>query len=157
LSTRRPGRRARPGTGRRARQPRRAARRRRPVRAHLPGADGGRACRHARRGRVVSAVALPAREGAARGVASGRAPWRLTLFLVALCVLAGALLELVPPLVLRRVVDEHLTIGRADGLLELGLLYLGTTALALAATFGGTYLAAVAAQGALHELRVRLF
>ncbi len=92
-----------------------------------------------------------------RELVSILAPWRAVLGLVAMCVLAGALLELVPPLVLRRVIDEHLTTGQADGLLGLGMLYLGATALALGVGFGGAYLAALSAQGALHELRVRLF
>src|SRR5205814_7556024 len=58
---------------------------------------------------------------------------------------------------LRRLIDDYVAVGRSDGLLTLGLVYLGASALALAASFGGTYLAAVAAQGALHDLRVRLF
>ena len=94
---------------------------------------------------------------ATRELMSVLAPWRSILGLVAVCVLLGALLELVPPLVLRQVIDAHVTTGQADGLLELGVLYLGATALALAVGFGGTYLAALSAQGALHALRVRLF
>ena len=85
------------------------------------------------------------------------APWRGTLLLVALLVLVAAGLELVPPLVLRRVIDGHLTAGDPDGLLPLALLYLGATAATEAVGFAYAYLTAVAAQGALHRLRVRLF
>ena len=49
-------------------------------------------------------------------------PWRGTLALVALCVLAARALDLAPALIVQRVVDEHLATQRAAGLLELGLL-----------------------------------
>jgi ATP-binding cassette, subfamily B, multidrug efflux pump len=84
-------------------------------------------------------------------------PWRQLLMLVAGLVLGAALLELIPPLLMRRVVDEHLTVGRADGLLGLGLLYLGATLAAAATGALAAYLTATAAEGALHALRIRLF
>ena len=84
-------------------------------------------------------------------------PWRWQLVLVAGLVLLGALLELVPPLVMRRIVDENLTPGTTSGLLPLALLYLGATAAGQAAGALGIYLASSAAQGALHAMRVRLF
>src|SRR5215210_929416 len=84
-------------------------------------------------------------------------PWRRLLLLVAGLVLGAALLELIPPLLMRRVIDEHLTIGRADGLLGLALLYLGATLAAATTNALATYLTATAAEGALHALRVRLF
>jgi ATP-binding cassette, subfamily B, multidrug efflux pump len=83
-------------------------------------------------------------------------PWRRRLLVVAALVLAAAVLELVPPLLMRRVVDEHLTVGRLDGLFGLALLYLGATMAAAALGALGTYLTATAAEGALHALRVRL-
>src|SRR6266545_7238800 len=85
------------------------------------------------------------------------APWRGTLAAVAALVLVAAGLELVPPLVLRRAIDGHLVVGRAEGLLPLALLYLGATAATEGVGFLYSYLTAVAAQGALHGLRVRLF
>jgi len=52
-------------------------------------------------------------------------PWRVWLALVAISVLLGALLELVPPLLMKHIVDEHLTLGRTEGLLFIAVLYLG--------------------------------
>jgi ATP-binding cassette subfamily B protein len=71
--------------------------------------------------------------------------------------LAGALLELVPPLVVKQVIDGNLANGERDGLLQLGLLYFGATAALQGATFLTSYLIALAAQGVLHDLRVKLF
>jgi len=84
-------------------------------------------------------------------------PWRWLLLLIAACVLLGAVLELVPPLLIRRILDEYLTKGRQEGLVLLALLYLGATASVQGIGFFSSYLTAVAAQGALHQLRVRLF
>ncbi len=95
--------------------------------------------------------------GAWRGALSLLVPWRGTLVVVAALVLVAAALELVPPLVVRRVIDHHLTAGSAEGLLPLALLYLAATAATEAVSFGYAYLTAVAAQSALHGLRTRLF
>ena len=84
-------------------------------------------------------------------------PWRWLLGLVAGLVLASALVELIPPLLMRRIVDDHLTVGRAEGLLALALLYLGATMAVDGTSALATYLTSVAAEGALHALRVRLF
>lgn len=83
-------------------------------------------------------------------------PWRGTLALVALCVLAARALDLAPALIVQRVVDEHLATQRAAGLLELGLLYLGAVVAAQLLNFGAVYLTALLAQDALRALRVRL-
>jgi ATP-binding cassette subfamily B protein len=58
---------------------------------------------------------------------------------------------------MRRIVDDHLTPGIPAGVLALALLYLGTTAVAQGMDFAVTYLTAQVAQGALRDLRVRLF
>ena len=76
---------------------------------------------------------------------------------IVMSVLAGAALELAPPLLMQTIVDAHLATGRADGLLRLAVLYLLASGGALALGFVTSYLAALAAQGALHDLRVRLF
>lgn len=83
-------------------------------------------------------------------------PWRGTLGLAMLGVLASKTLEMLPPLLVQRIVDDHLTARRPDGLLMLGLLYLGASAAAQVLHSGAIYLTARAAQGALHTLRVRL-
>ena len=84
-------------------------------------------------------------------------PWRGTLALVALLVLVAACLELVPPLVVRRLVDHHLAAGDPNGLLTLALVYLAASAATEAVAFLYAYLTSIAAQGALHGLRLRLF
>lgn len=84
-------------------------------------------------------------------------PWRGLLSLVGVSVLLGAVLELVPPLLVQKVVDEHLAPGRAEGLLVIAILYLGATAAVQGLSFLTEYLTAIMAQGVLHQLRVRLF
>ncbi len=83
-------------------------------------------------------------------------PWRGTLALVALSVVLAKLLELVPPLLIRRIVDDHLTPGQPAGLLALGVFYLSATVAGQLLSAVAVYLTAVAAQGALHTLRMRL-
>ena len=82
---------------------------------------------------------------------------RGSVVLVGFLVLAAAAVELVPPLVIRDIVDRHLTVGRSDGLLVLALLYLLAVAAMQAMTFLYGYLAATVAQGVLSDLRTRLF
>jgi ATP-binding cassette, subfamily B, multidrug efflux pump len=84
-------------------------------------------------------------------------PWRGRVALVAVSVLAAAGVEVLPPLIIRTIVDAHLTVGRSDGLLFLAILYLGAAAAVQALTFAYSYLAATIAQGVLSALRVRLF
>ena len=84
-------------------------------------------------------------------------PWRLRVALVAVSVLAAALFELVPPLIIRTIVDAHLIVRQPDGLLFLAFLYLAAAAAVQVMTFLYNYLAATIAQGVLSALRVRLF
>src|SRR6266851_1646215 len=84
-------------------------------------------------------------------------PWRLSLALVSALVVLAAIVQLAPPLIVRSLVDDHLAVGRGDGLFFLGLLYLAAAAGAQGLIFGYTYLAASVAQGVLNALRVRLF
>lgn len=84
-------------------------------------------------------------------------PWRWWLALVGVSVLLGAVLELAPPLLVKQIVDEHLALGRAEGLLWIAVLYLGATAAVQAMGFLTEYLTAIIAQGVLRRLRVRLF
>src|SRR5436190_24105018 len=105
------------------------------------------------------ANALPAppvtRRVAWEHLASILRPWRGTLALVALSILLAKALDLAPPLLVQRIVDHHLTPRQPAGLLSLGMLYLGTTIAAQLMGVVAAYLTAVAAQGALHTLRVR--
>jgi ATP-binding cassette subfamily B multidrug efflux pump len=84
-------------------------------------------------------------------------PWRWSLILVGFSVLLGALLELVPPLLVQQLVDAHLKLGRSEGLLWIATLYLGATAAVQVMGFLTEYLTAIIAQGVLRRLRVRLF
>jgi ATP-binding cassette subfamily B multidrug efflux pump len=84
-------------------------------------------------------------------------PWRLLIALVGGLVILSAVTQLVPPLIVRSLVDDHLALGNGDGLLDLALLYLAATAATYGLTFGYTYLAAIVAQRVLNTLRVRLF
>jgi ATP-binding cassette subfamily B protein len=84
-------------------------------------------------------------------------PWPWLLTLVGVSVLLGAVLELVPPLLIKQIVDEHLKLGRSEGLLWIAALYLGGTAAVQAMGFLTEYLTAIIAQGVLRRLRVRLF
>jgi ATP-binding cassette subfamily B protein len=77
--------------------------------------------------------------------------------LVGAMVLAAAAFELVPPLVVRAVVDGHLLAAKAEGILALALLYLLAVAAMQAMTFLYGYLAASSAQRILSAVRTRLF
>jgi ATP-binding cassette subfamily B multidrug efflux pump len=84
-------------------------------------------------------------------------PYTRRIVVIGLVLIAGALCELVPPLVMQRVIDEHLIADRADGLIHLALIYLAAVTLIQVIGFLGSYLTALTAQGALRDLRVRLF
>jgi ATP-binding cassette, subfamily B, multidrug efflux pump len=84
-------------------------------------------------------------------------PWRWWLALVSVSVLLGAVLELVPSLLVQKVVDGPLALGRSEGLLFIAALYLGATAAVQVTGFLTEYLTAIMAQGVLRRLRVRLF
>ena len=92
-----------------------------------------------------------------RELASLLRPWRGLVAVIALLIAGAAAVQSTPPLIVRQIVDAHLTIGQPAGLLTLALLYLAATAGGQALTFAYGYVAAVVAQGALHALRVRLF
>ena len=93
---------------------------------------------------------------AARHMATVLRPFRAYLTLAIGCALAGALLELAPPLLLRRIVDDHLARRQAAGLSLLAFWYLVATAGIQVAGLGAAYLLAITAQGSLHSLRIRL-
>ena len=84
-------------------------------------------------------------------------PWKHMLLVIALLVLAGALVELLPPLLIRWIVDGHLAVGKSDGLLTLAFLYLAAMTFSQGLSFGSGYLAAIVAQRVLCNLRVGLF
>ncbi len=90
-------------------------------------------------------------------IASILRPRRALISVIALLMIVAYSLEVVPTLIVQQVVDEHLTPGVQDGVLWLGVLYFGAT-VAMRLILGlAIYLVSVAAQGALHDLRVKLF
>jgi ABC-type multidrug transport system fused ATPase/permease subunit len=85
------------------------------------------------------------------------APWRARLLAVGVLVLAAAVLELVPPLVVRQVIDDSLVRGDTGELGTAAVLYLAAATAVTALSAGYGYLAATVAQRSLAELRTRLF
>jgi len=105
-------------------------------------------------------AAIPGRQGPpgqARAIVALVRPWIPILAVVLVCVLAGAALELAPPLLLRRIVDRNLIPRQGEGLMALAFLYLAATALGTLTGFLVAYFTSIAAQSALRELRVALF
>lgn len=92
-----------------------------------------------------------------RKVASLVAPWRGRLAIVAALVITSALLELVPPFLLRFVVNHDLVPRQTSGLLLAATAYLLAVAADAVVAFGYAYLAASVSQLAIAALRVRLF
>lgn len=84
-------------------------------------------------------------------------PWRWLLGLTAACVLGAALAGVVPPLIIRRVINDNLLPGQAAGLIPAGLAYLAAVAAVAGLGYAYSYLAAVVAQRAIAAIRVRLF
>ena len=111
-----------------------------------------------RRSMSVAAVGVSAaRESFRSRLAALVRPRQRILAVIALLVLTGALFELLPPVLIRWIVDDHLAVGKSEGLLVLALLYLGATAFGQGLAFVYGYLAAAVAQDVLSDLRVRLF
>ena len=84
-------------------------------------------------------------------------PWRWILTGALLSVVVGAGLALLPPLILRQVIDNNLALRQSEGLFLLALGYLAATASVHLTTFLTSYASSFAAQGALRRLRVLLF
>jgi len=108
---------------------------------------------------VTARAASPGRSpvGLRRHLGALVRPWRARLVVVGAAALVAAILELVPPLVVRHVIDHNLTPRRTAGLAEAGLAYLAAAATVAVLTAGYGYLAATIAQRALAGLRARLF
>lgn len=85
-----------------------------------------------------------------------RPSW-LGLVAVLLLIPVGAALEVMPPFILKRVVDDHLKAGLPSGLGLLATLYILSFVAIQTVAFLQTYTAAGVGQGALRDLRLRLF
>jgi ABC-type bacteriocin/lantibiotic exporter with double-glycine peptidase domain len=70
----------------------------------------------------VAAVGVSAvRENFGHQLAELVRPRQRILMVIALLVLTGALFELLPPVLIRWIVDDYLTVGKSEGLLVLAL------------------------------------
>lgn len=108
----------------------------------------------------MSAIAAEARSPGgvvARQLAELIRPWRWMLALVAGLFIVAAALEVVPPLLVREIVDHHLLTGQSGGLPMLALWYLVAVATMQGDGALATYLTALVAERTLQALRVRLF
>jgi ATP-binding cassette subfamily B protein len=76
---------------------------------------------------------------------------------VAVCVVGASLAGVVPPFVVRQVVNADLVPRRTAGLPAAGLAYVGAVAVGAALVYAYSYLAAIVAQRVIVEIRVRLF
>lgn len=84
-------------------------------------------------------------------------PWRAVIVIIGACVFLAEAFAVVPPLLMKRIIDDHLTVGASEGVLALAVLFLAATAAAQALDFVTTYFTAFVTQSALRDLRVRLF
>lgn len=84
-------------------------------------------------------------------------PWRGSLAVVAACIVAAALAEVVPPFVVRFVVNHDLVPRRTTDLLVAAAVYVLAVAADSAFSFAYAYLAARVSQSAIAALRVRIF
>ncbi len=83
--------------------------------------------------------------------------WRTQIAIIIVSILAAETLAVIPPLLLRRILDDHLATGVAQGILLLAILYLVATMASEGMHFAVTYSTAYVAQHVLRDLRVRLF
>jgi ATP-binding cassette subfamily B protein len=84
-------------------------------------------------------------------------PWRRLLALAAACMAGAALAGVVPPLVIRHVVNTNLLPRHTSGLLLAGLAYVGAVTAVAGFGYAYSYLSAVVAQKAIAAVRVGLF
>ena len=84
-------------------------------------------------------------------------PWRCSLAVVAVCIVASAVLDLVPPFLVRFVVNHDLVPRRTTDLLAAAAVYLLAVVANAGFSFAYAYLAARVSQSAIAALRVRIF
>lgn len=84
-------------------------------------------------------------------------PWRGLIILIGAAVLLAEGFAVVPPLLMQRIIDDHLTPGVSEGILALAVLFWAATVAARGMDFVVSYLSAYVAQSGLRDLRVHLF
>ena len=108
----------------------------------------------------MSSVPTAAQAGKASAWREVRAllrPWRALIVLISVAVLLAEAFAVIPPLLMQRIIDDHLTVGVSNGVLALAVLFLAATVAARGMDFVVIYLTAYVAQSGLRDLRVRLF
>src|SRR5215472_48012 len=103
------------------------------------------------------AVAAPTTSQLWRKIAVLVRPWRRSLLVVAATIVASALAELVPPLVVGYITNHNLVPHRTSGLIVAGLAYIAAIAIDALLTFAYSYMAARVSQSAIATMRTRLF
>ncbi|MGD9316729.1 MAG: ABC transporter ATP-binding protein [Anaerolineae bacterium] len=84
-------------------------------------------------------------------------PHRALIAVIAVTVLLAEAFAVIPPLLMARIIDDHLAVGVRQGVLVLALLFLAARTVAEGLDFVVTYLTGKVAQETLRDLRVRLF
>jgi ATP-binding cassette subfamily B protein len=84
-------------------------------------------------------------------------PYRRTMAVSLVLLLALGLLELAGPFLMKVAIDQYITPGRTDGLGFVALLYVGSLLGVFALRYGQTYLLNATGQRAMHDLRLELF
>ena len=92
-----------------------------------------------------------------RRIAALVRPWRRSLALVVIAIVAAALVELIPPLVVGYVTNHNLVPHKTAGLLIAGIVYVAAIGVGALLTFGYSYIAARVSQSAIAAIRGRLF
>lgn len=76
--------------------------------------------------------------------------------LLAICMMASVILALIPPQILRHVVDDKLILGRQRGLFSLAVLYVAASVLGAASEFGKGVMLTVIGEKYIHRIRTDL-
>ena len=84
-------------------------------------------------------------------------PYRRIVVGALALLLCSSLLQLVGPLLTRRVIDVAVPAGDADGVLRLALLFAGSLVLQFAASYGETILTSLLGQRVMRDLRGEIF
>jgi len=84
-------------------------------------------------------------------------PYRLSLVLVVVLVVASTLLSLIGPYLIGVAIDDYILKGDLPGLLYISIIMLGTYAASALTSMGGNWIMATVAQRTLKNLRAELF
>ena len=121
--------------------------------ARVPGGGGGRAGMTATPEDTIG----KALDGALlRRIFSYVWPYRTSLVVAIALLPAAAAIELAQPYLLKKAIDEHISVGRLAGLNRIGFLYLLALLGQALSSFAQTYLTQLTGQKAMNDLRVQV-